>query len=506
MDCKQLRTELEDALWRVSDAHSWVLSTTLTGSFWERPSLETVSDIDVVVVADELDRLRYETLLSAAQDEVKPILASQGYDLILNPTLGPLKLNGPRTAVLHLMLYSREAHIEHAIDSPFTCFDWQRSPRFRKHALTDIFPVFALQPQHFISGRRGLGDYLRDFRAREVSYRRLEFSTNGYREVRCSQPMSDRDAHEFAYHVMRFLMQNLVKLVTRSNESLDADNLLSAYLNFFPAEHDPIRSLFHALAGRKQTQDFSRPIENLDVRLEEFVRSFEAQFRKIFFDQATRHIIFRHARTALNHQQPSNRIFLGRSDPPIEPIESEQLASLLEAVHAIKPAVSYTSPLARCRQSLARVSELAELPTPDLDDRLLEINYGSIEGHTVASARAYFSEFFELLARGVDPRFPQGGENTHDVHARLTAFFEEKLNDARANTITCTHNVVLRCMLGATLGVPRHDWHRLEIPHLEPFVFVQTQRHGMFVDVPSHCARQVFASFTLQPSESACRS
>lgn len=506
MDSKLLRTELQQALWQVVDSHPWVLSATLTGSFWERPSLENASDIDVVVVADDLDEPRYQALLSAAQDAVQPVLAKVGYKLIVNPTLGPLKLNAPQAAVLHLMLYSRQAHIDHAIASPFTCFDWQRSQRTRRHTLADVFPVLALQPQHFISGRRGLGDYLRDFRAREVSYRRLEFSGESCREVRCMKPMSERDAHEFAYHVMRFLMHNLVKLVQRANKALEINQLLAEYLAIFPEHSAETESLFRTLAAKKHAQDFAVAIENLDARLEDFVRGFEAQFRLLFFDRATRHIMFRHAPTHLNHALASNRIFLGRSDPAIEAVETHSLSSLVRAVEANSPRFAYSSPLLRCRQSIARLAEPVELPVPELDQRLLEMDYGAAEGLTVTSARAHFTEFFDRLSRGVDPRFPGGGENTRSVHARASQFALERFSQAGGNTITCTHNVVLRCLVGEALGLQQADWHRLQIPHLEPFVFVQTRAHGLFLDLPQHSMRHIFHNFTLEPREHTCRS
>ena len=159
----------------------------MAGSFLEEPSLEGVSDIDLVVVVERLDRQRFDRAVAAFDAALRGELAAAGYDLRINPTLGPLKFNDPATAVLHLMLYTREAHVDHAIASPFTCFDWQRSAARCKRTLAEMFPVFGLQPHHFMSSRRSVRDYLRDFDAGVVSYRELACASDGYSRGRPQQ-------------------------------------------------------------------------------------------------------------------------------------------------------------------------------------------------------------------------------------------------------------------------------------------------------------------------------
>ena len=507
MNSEQLRDKIEQALWRVVDAHPWVQSATLPGSFWERPSLETASDIDVVLVVDELTEGRYDALLAAAEESVRPLLAEHGYELVLNPTLGPLKLNRPRTAVLHLMLYSAEAHAEHAVASPFTCFDWQRSARWRGQPLAEMFPVFALQAQHFVGARRGLGDYLRDFRAREVSFRRLEFTAEGYREARCARPMKQRDAHEFAYHVMRFLIENLRKLFHRDNATPGRDRLLADFFAIFPDDREASERLLAELAAKKETSDFTEPVAGLDARLEAFCAVVERQFRRIFYDDATRHVAFRHAPTELNESRSGKRIFLGRSNPPLAPACSDDYRSLADIVKSLAPSSVYNSPLSRCRQSLDELRAQFSLPETSVDERLVEIDYGQCEALTVVEARRIHPDFFDQLQSGTDPPFPGGGENTRAVHERVRSFAADRWAAAKGNTLTCTHNVVLRCLVGETLALPAAQWHRLQIPHWAPQVFIETRAHGRFVDLPADSMRHLFKDFAWQASaELACKS
>ena len=206
------------------DRFDWVLSATFTGSFLLGDDLHGISDIDLVVIVDRLNASRFAEIQSTCQAALTPLLEQAGFGLQINSALGPLKFNDPKTAVLHLMLYDRAAHVEHVINSPFTCFDWQRSGVFRKLSMADVYPVFALQPHHFVSKRRGVREYLQDYGAGVLSYRELRCNEQGYREERCQRPMTVRCRHEFAYHIVRFLMQNLLKLMERRNESVDGED------------------------------------------------------------------------------------------------------------------------------------------------------------------------------------------------------------------------------------------------------------------------------------------
>jgi broad specificity phosphatase PhoE len=360
--------------------------------------------------------------------------------------------------------------------------------------LAEIFPVFGLQPQHFMSSRRSVRDYLRDFDAGVVSYRELACGHDGYREVGRSKPMTVRDRHEFTYHIMRFLMHNLVKLVRRGNLSLRGERLLAEYFLIFPEREDELRTLFEQLRNKKRAGDFAAPLPNLERGLLDFVETFESQFRQTFFNEATRHLVFRHAPTALNHAGTNERVFLGRTDPPIARADEQACKSLATWAREMQPAVAYASPRLRCRQSLQAVARHGTLPPLVIDERLQEIDYGQLEGMTVSAARAAHADLFQAFARGEDARFPDG-ECSRDVAIRVRTFVCDRWLNASSHSVTCTHNVVLRALVGHVLGLPVHEWHRLEVPHLAPVTFVATRAHGLFVDIPSETARVLFADF-----------
>ena len=346
-----LKKNIVTALWEVMDRHPWVLSATFTGSFLLGDALDGISDIDLVVIADELNAERFAAIQSASEQALQPLLQEAGFALRINPTLGPLKLNDHKTAVLHLMMYSKAAHVDHAINSPFTCFDWQRSTVFRKQPLTAVYPVFALQPHHFVSRRRGVREYLNDYRAGVISYRELQCGATACREERQQQPMTVRCRHEFAYHILRFLMRNLLKLIGRNNDPPDSSELVAEFVRLFPIDADEVRRLYDELFAKKKSGDFSWPAPDLDRRLEMFVTNFESQFRRMFFTEATRHVVFRHAPTALNAGVGENRRFVGRSNPEIAPIDDALLEPLLTAIADDSYSAAFVSPLLRCQQT-----------------------------------------------------------------------------------------------------------------------------------------------------------
>ena len=503
----EFKQQIVACLRDVAEEFDWLLSATLTGSFLHGAGLEGISDIDFVLVVDRLDAERMEMLQSSFRRALTPVLAREGLSLRINPTLGPLKFNDERTAVLHLMIYSLAAHVEHAIHSPFTCLDWQRSGVVFKRPLVEIYPVFGLQPHHFTSARRSIADYLKDYRSGVVSYRELACDAGGYREIRREKPMTARDRHEFAYHILRFLMQNTLKLLRRRNEAPEGELLLDQFSLALGDCGGLLRPLYGELAAKKRSLDFDEPLPSLDERLAEWIGDYERQFRDIFVTDVRRHVLFRHAATGLNsgdrfptcpgpvenmpHGEPR---FLGRRNPSIEPLATEALGPLAKGIEGLAIGRVFCSPLDRCQESLAALARQMSLPRPCLDARLEEIDYGHCEGLTAAEARRQFPRLAAGWDRGEDVHFPDG-ECTADVARRLEAFIDGQWDHDGPDTLTCTHNVVLRCLVGQALGVPRPWWHRLQIPHLAPITVVQTRRHGWFVDLDEATEREIFKDF-----------
>ena len=474
-----LRRELLDAIRLATDDLPWLRSVTLAGSFATGDSLDGVSDIDLIVVADRLDADRLHEMQSTCRNRLVAVLASYGWELFINMTLGPLKFDRDRLAVLHLMPYTVEGHIRHAIDSPFTCLDWQNAPIVYRRSLGEVYPVFGLQPSHFLSARRGLGDYLCDLRGGVVSWREIVGDSTDIREVARSKPMDERDRGEFGWHVLRFTMRNILKLLLRIDNPPSGDELPLLFFEHLPRGSDAIVPLYRRLAECKRTKDFSTAPDDLIDRLTTFLSDAEAGLRAIFDVESIRYVVVRHAKPEGLRTGPVR--FLGRSDPGIAPE-----TALGDVGSDIRRVV--TSPLRRCVETAIGMGcEIAAT-----DPRLIEIDYGRAEGMDYAELAETFPEIVEAWKRGEDPKFP-GGESTGDVLHRVVDFLRDPSSNESA--ILVTHNVVIRCMLGLALNIPQAQWHRSSIPYATPFAFRWHPRYGLFVDLERALHRTIFADY-----------
>ena len=498
-DPAEFKQQVIAALWRAADRLPTVQSATLAGSFATGSGLDGFSDIDTIIIVDTLDADGMAIIQETFRSELAPVLDRHGWMLRINATLGPLKFNDANTAVLHLMLYTAPGHLDHVVKSPFTCLDWQRSPLWRKAPMAAIYPVFSLQPRHFFGARRSAKDYLADLQAGMISYRELAFA-GGYHEIKRGKPMDVRDRHEFAYHILRFLMQNLLKLVERSNQVVEGETLLARFTAVFPDGMGDFGPLFLALADMKKAVDFTTPIVDLLPRVAAFAHAFEAQFRQEFARPGSRQVWCRHAPTAMNRGMGAGAVLQGRTDPPVLPIDPTELGPLLAAIRNASISRIIASPLLRARQT-AQAAALgigaADGALIATDARLLEIDYSRCEGLTAAEATRLHPVLKAGWAAGNDPSFPDG-ECSADVRARVLAFADE----APPSCAVVTHNVALRELIGSLLRVPEADRWRLRIPHLAPVGVVKSRRYGCFVDLDEAVETQCFAGF-FQPTPGA---
>lgn len=423
-------------------------SITVVGSFADGDDLSAVSDIDTIVVFDALTPSRFSQAVAAVAALSGDALGFPGRTVRVNSRLGPLKCDEPGEVVVHLMLYDRASHREHVLRSPFTCLDWERSQFWAGARLSDVYPVGALQPGDFLGARRGLANYVNDLQSGTLSIRQLTAKGDTMVEVADRVPLDRRHQGEYAYHIVRNLVVNMLKMRTGRNVRWDEEALrrdwsehlpdLAAWLPFY----DGIRGVKIARGRDFPPDTLARTREFLDG----FLASFERATRRAF-----RLRLVRHARTALN-----DGTFLGRRDPPVaESIAMEPLRDEFDTV--------YSSPL---RRAVDTARALAPRAAIQVDQRLIEIDYGHAEGLTPDELRRRFPETAGDWDRGEDAAFP-GGEGTTDVLRRARAFLGA-LAGSPGRALAVTHNVVLRAIAADLLGLDLRRAHRIPIAHLAP--------------------------------------
>ena len=458
-----------------------VLSVTLVGSFVDREDLSGISDIDTIVVCDRLNKKVFDHCLAAVHGISFKELDIDNFQLKINSSFGPLKFDQPNLVVLHLMIYDLEGHKRHVTASPFTCFDWERSKHIRGKSLKELFPVGKLQPRDFLEARRGMENYLEDLKLGSISIREYTFEEDIVSEQEKTHPLDARHQGEYAFHIVRNLVLNEIKLKYSLNRLYSISEL-----------QDEIQELLGDLGGQyitkfKQLADLKeqRSTEFPDWTLEwaqEFIKVFQHAFSHKWQSASTVYFL-RHAQTSLN-----DGTFLGQGRNPGIIKDSVEFHSDLPVKNL------YTSPAQRCLETAGFLfPEAQSIP----DDRLLELNYGSAEGLTYSQLRERHPGIIRAWSNGYDPHFPAGGENTAGVLGRLQSFLSENiLEKPVSTTAVVSHNVVLRCLLGEAFAIPQRLWHELVIPHAKPLEFKMLNGR-LYPNLPRTLVSEIFVGLSV---------
>ncbi|MDP1729345.1 MAG: hypothetical protein Q8L27_04035, partial [archaeon] len=59
----------------------------------------------------------------------------------------------------------------------------------------------------------------------------------------------------------------------------------------------------------------------------------------------------------------------------------------------------------------------------------------------------------------------------------------------------CTHNVVLRVLLGKLMRIPQKEWHKITIPHLDPLKIILTKDKRLFLDLDNEQIKIILKKF-----------
>jgi broad specificity phosphatase PhoE len=153
-------------------------------------------------------------------------------------------------------------------------------------------------------------------------------------------------------------------------------------------------------------------------------------------------VFVRHGETTPNRQG----LLLGRADPPLTERGQRQADELAEWVARLAPVAVFTSPLARARDTAAPIGAAAGCDA-EVDDRLIEIDYGDWE------ARPFAELPREVVARWHDDAdfAPPGGESLRVVGKRVAGFCEERLDERVI--VAVSHVSAIKAAVTWALGV-----------------------------------------------------
>jgi len=480
---QQFRKDILKEIKSVINSIDFIKSGNFVGTFSEEKGIKGISDTDIVIIIDKLTKNKYQKILSKFEALGKRLQSNYAYNVLINPSFGPLKFD-INSLVLHLMIYDKESHKFHCINSPFTCFDWQRTNLFFKEHLSKIYKVRGLQPNYFFNFRRSALEYLSEIQENKISYRVYNFKNNKVFEEKKYKEMDSRHRIEFSYHIFRFLISNFLKLYYKKNKCYSFNEMLNKYFKIFPKNKKKHKKIIKKIHLRKETKNF-KEYPNLINKLGFFIKDFESQFRNYFYLGATEIYFLRHFKTKLNKKNQ----FIGQKlDPNIIKPNKKIIKKIKENLKEID--FVFSSPLKRCKNTLKLIIDKDTL----IDNRLKEINYGDIEGRDLKYLSSKYPQIIKSWKKGEDPRFPNG-ENSLEVITRVKKFIRDIKKYKNKKILVCTHNVILRSVIGSYLKIPVKNWIKINIPHAEPIKFILPKNNQLYIELTNSQIKEIFKNF-----------
>ncbi len=187
-------------------------------------------------------------------------------------------------------------------------------------------------------------------------------------------------------------------------------------------------------------------------------------------------LLIRHGETAHNAEQ----LALGREDVPLNERGLRQARALGEALAGAAQfgtiAALYSSPLQRATATASPLAEALDLDV-QVEDGLIEMEIGEVEGQTFTQVRERYPDFLRLwLSDGLADVHMPGGESLRQVQERAWAAIEAIRDRHPDGTVaTVSHNFVILTVLCRALGLPlarfrslRHDLAAVSVLELTP--------------------------------------
>ena len=428
------------------------LSVTLTGSYSEHFDPLKAGDIDIIIICKKLNKKFFNECISILKKNKRKYFGDK-YKLIINSTFGPIKFYKKNTIVFHLMIYDLKSHIKHTINSPFTCFDWERSNVYVGKSLKELSPVFNLQFRDFSEARRSTKEYLKDLSKNRISYREYKFKNKKIELIKKYFKIDQLNKRDFIYHIIKFLLINYIKYENQKNLKISRNKIQKKFLEIVKNKFD--LSEFNKLIllkTKKEDTSIQEP-KKLAIR---FLNKFDQYIKE---QKTINNIYFsRHKKTNVK-----KNIFLGQKlNPNI--VEKKNNNEFIK----IKFDRCFSSPSLRCRETAKIVAKNKKIITNNL---LKEIDYGDAEGLDLKELNKKYPEIINSWKKALDPRFPKG-ESLKDVNARLKKFIKNKVIFKNFNYLIITHNVVLRCLIGSIYKINKKEWYKIDINYFDLLEFI----------------------------------
>jgi broad specificity phosphatase PhoE len=153
-------------------------------------------------------------------------------------------------------------------------------------------------------------------------------------------------------------------------------------------------------------------------------------------------VFVRHGQTEVNREGR----FQGRLDPPLTDLGREQARLVAEGLAGCGAQIVLTSPLQRASDTARAIGQVAGVPV-EVDERLVEIDYGEWDGEPLGSvSRAQWARWRDDISFT-----PPGGESLVAVGERVARFCTDRLR-ADSIVVAVSHVSPIKAAVAWALG------------------------------------------------------
>ena len=331
---KQKIKKLFGNIFNILNSHENTLSVSLVGSFSNHFDFNKSGDIDIVVICNELKKNYFDHIKSEIRKFKSQLLFfSNKNHLKFNTTFGPIKFDNTKTLIIHLMVYDYIGHKKHVIESPFTCFDWEKSKFYKGKRLSNIYPVLKLQMSDFLNSRRGTNNILNDLKNKRISYGIYLFRRKKIILRKDYFSLDDYNINIFIYNIYKNMINNLIKFQIDSNSNFSALKLKKKLIEITD-EKNEFKEL--DLSSKKRFTESLKKIAIDKIVLTSIFLKYYKKYVKKYSSLKKIHFI-RHKKT-----EYSSGIFLGtKLNPSIIKIKKPN------NTNKVKYDICYSSPMIR---------------------------------------------------------------------------------------------------------------------------------------------------------------
>jgi probable phosphoglycerate mutase len=192
--------------------------------------------------------------------------------------------------------------------------------------------------------------------------------------------------------------------------------------------------------------------------------------------------LIRHAVTAETGRKLSSK------DPkiPLSAAGQQMAAALAEHLSSVELQAIYTSPMTRCRQTIAPLAAARGIPIRS-DKAFVEADYGTWLGRPLASVFK-LKAWSNLMATPSRFRFPEG-DTLREVQQRAVAAVERLAETHQGQPVAVgSHADIIRGILAHYLGSPLDLIHRINISPASVSIVELHKSGQVLVPVMNHVA------------------